>query len=585
MVPADDEQEPEPTAPQITVANKPPTASANSTARLTPMPAWLMHWWTPLAIAEGLLRWTLLLAFFWGGQPHWPSSKAMKLCMTITGAGLAFSAWQQRSHDNARMEEDRAEAQRELEADRQERDRIRLEQIERDEYWKRREHILHTLDSNNPGIRLAAISLLAELADSAAHSNLLNPTAQQQLQQHIISTLCLQLRHEGQLLESEGTEGEHAEIQNAILQVILDRIQNKRTEQVRADWSQETIDLSNSHFATTLLIDGVTSTSTIKLNGSRFRNGLGIFGSKLGLIDLNSCIFDKYLYIGNKEKPVTLHCKAIAITSNGPTSFENTTFLTDAEKLHASFETPTRENNVRIILKACKFYNRECKCPATCNCKSKANTEACQCSERQDCYCSSTCINTAIVTLIPASTFENNTNRNTFAFTDSKLRSIELHFTYRQHPLIQLTGNTFTDELEFYMDNTDPNNTINNNHRYIENNPPQSPTITVKGNTFITIPEHAPISIYITTQQNTTPPFEFSSNFLISATDYSTNSPAPNEAPLFLSSTPQKYQLLVCKTDNIEPERYHFSAHPYGSTAPVITPWDSGRFCPPKLQR
>ena len=31
-------------------------------ARLTPMPAWLMHWWTPLAIAEGLLRWPLLLA-------------------------------------------------------------------------------------------------------------------------------------------------------------------------------------------------------------------------------------------------------------------------------------------------------------------------------------------------------------------------------------------------------------------------------------------------------------------------------------------------------------------------------------------
>ena len=37
-------------------------------ARLTPMPAWLMHWWTPLAIAEGLLRWPLLLAIFWGGQ-------------------------------------------------------------------------------------------------------------------------------------------------------------------------------------------------------------------------------------------------------------------------------------------------------------------------------------------------------------------------------------------------------------------------------------------------------------------------------------------------------------------------------------
>ena len=87
-------------------------------ARLTPMPACLMHWWTPLAIAEGLLRWPLLLAVFWGGQPHWPSSEAMKLCVTIVGAGLAFSAWQQRSHDNA------ANAKQARAA------------IERDDYWR-----------------------------------------------------------------------------------------------------------------------------------------------------------------------------------------------------------------------------------------------------------------------------------------------------------------------------------------------------------------------------------------------------------------------------------------------------------------
>ena len=113
MVPADDAQEPEPTTPQITAGNKPPTASSDSTARLTPMPAWLMHWWTPLAIAEGLLRWPLLLAIFWGGQPHWPSSGAMKLCVTIVGAGLAFSAWQQRSHDNvAKEKQERATIER-----------------------------------------------------------------------------------------------------------------------------------------------------------------------------------------------------------------------------------------------------------------------------------------------------------------------------------------------------------------------------------------------------------------------------------------------------------------------------------------
>ena len=151
----------------------------NKPERLTPMPPCLMKWWVPFGLAGLLLVICTPIAFLWGGQFHWPSADGISVCITIAGAALAVSTWQQRNDDNAIKEQERAQAQRELEADRQERDRIRLEQIERDEYWKRREHILHTLDSNNPGIRLAAVSLLAELADSAAHSNLLNPAAQQ----------------------------------------------------------------------------------------------------------------------------------------------------------------------------------------------------------------------------------------------------------------------------------------------------------------------------------------------------------------------------------------------------------------------
>ena len=598
MVPADDEHTDSPEATSDTNKNE------HKPGHLTAMPDCLMHWWTPLALAVSLFLGSMFITSIWGSATfdeimhaiqdcpkRWPfhmrtpSREEIEVCLTITAAGFAFSAWQQRNHDNIAREEDALAKQEAEKTARETAERNRRKQIERDEYWKRREHILHTLDSDNPGIRLAAISLLAELADSAAHSTLLNPTAQQQLQQHIISTLCLQLRHEGQLVESEGTKGGHTEIQNAILQVILERIQNTRPEEVRADWSQETIDLSNSNFTTDLLIDGITSASTIKLNGSHFQNGLGIFGSKLGQIDLNSCIFDKYLYIGNKEKPVTLHCEAIAITSNGPTSFENTTFITDGEKLFTSFQTETNENSVRITFKACKFYNQECECPTTCSCKSKASSGTCQCLERQDCYCSSTCINATIETLIPETGFQNNTNRNTLMFSDSKIRSIELLFKYRHHPSIQLNGNTFTNELKFYMDDTDSNNTINNSHSHIENDPPQLTTVTVKENTFITIPERPPISISITTQQITRPPFKFSSNYLISTTDYSTGIPRPTEASFLLPSTPLKHQQLVCKTDNTEPERYHFSAHPNGPTSPLITPWDSGRFCPPNSDK
>ena len=65
MVPANDEQEPEPTAPQITAGNKPPTATVNSSPHLTSMPPWLMHWWTPLLLAGILLAAGCFLASIW----------------------------------------------------------------------------------------------------------------------------------------------------------------------------------------------------------------------------------------------------------------------------------------------------------------------------------------------------------------------------------------------------------------------------------------------------------------------------------------------------------------------------------------
>ena len=97
-------------------------------ARLTPMPSCLMHWWTPLAIAILLFVSSMLITSIWGTatydeiidsllhyphrwpfRMHTPSHEAIKLCLTVTGAGLAFSAWQQRSHDNA-VKEKQAQA-------------------------------------------------------------------------------------------------------------------------------------------------------------------------------------------------------------------------------------------------------------------------------------------------------------------------------------------------------------------------------------------------------------------------------------------------------------------------------------------
>ena len=214
MVPADDEQT------DSTEADSNTSTKEQNSGRLTRMPDYLMKWWIPFVLAGLLLAICTPIAFWWGGHFHWPSADRISVCITIAGAALAVSTWQQRNDDNAF----KAQAQRELEADRQEREQIRLKQIERDDYWKRREQIYQLLGSKNPGLRFSAIELLAELADSAAHSNILNDTERHQLQRHIIDTLCLQLRHEGLDHCDEGNGSEHAEIQAAIFRTILTRM-------------------------------------------------------------------------------------------------------------------------------------------------------------------------------------------------------------------------------------------------------------------------------------------------------------------------------------------------------------------------
>lgn len=293
MVPADDEHTDSTEAASNTDKKK------REPARLTSMPGWLMKWWSPLLVAFILFAPSLTFAILWGGQPHWPSSKAMKLCMTITGAGLAFSAWQQRSHDNAVRDDDKldreraaAQARAEREEQRGLEETRRLEQIERDEYWKRREHIYQLLGSKNPGLRLGAVALLAELADKAAQSEQLNKTEQQQLQRHIIDTLCLQLRHEGIDRNGEGTISERAQIQEAIFETILTRIELPGDESPYADWSRESINITSCVVHTPVYITNLTTHATIDLSQSKF---LGKF--ELNNTNIPTLLWDRAYFI------------------------------------------------------------------------------------------------------------------------------------------------------------------------------------------------------------------------------------------------------------------------------------------------
>lgn len=308
MVPANDVQEPEPTAPQITAGNKPPTASADSSARLTSLPPWAMHWWTPLLLAGILLAAGCFLASIWRmplrpvswwkinlywppSWPfnyHWPSKDAMALCATIAGAGFAFSAWQQRSHDNAISAKQARAA------------------IERDDYWKRREQIYQLLGSKNPGLRLSAVALLAELADSAHHSIFLNETEKQQLQHHIIDTLCLQLRHEGLNKAEEGNQEERAEIQRTIISTIAIRINMRDHSDYHADWSLYVINLSEITMITPINISNIKTSAPLIFNSTKFLKPFNISDSTLLQIYWETAQFYSYLSVSGINSVCTI---------------------------------------------------------------------------------------------------------------------------------------------------------------------------------------------------------------------------------------------------------------------------------------
>ena len=338
----------------------------NKPARLTHMPACLMKWWTPLLVAAILFSLSFISAWGWGWQWHWPSSNAMKLCMTITGAGFAFSAWQQRSHDNATNAKQARAA------------------IERDDYWKRREQICQLLGSENPGLRLGAVALLAELADSAAHSTLLNETEKRQLQRHIIDTLCLQIRHEGLNQNNEGTCEEHAKIQQSIIGIILRRINSISQRQQHANWSNEEIILDQCHIVSAIQIQEVISNARLSLNQTTFHKSLTIKRSQLPNLEWENAIFEQELF--------TVDSSTIKLTSP-PLSIRRALFSNSI--IHPSIgkdieiELPPTVEQIRF--EACCFIRQHCYCTSDCSCRSQQNTEQCTCKRCDRCPCTAVC--------------------------------------------------------------------------------------------------------------------------------------------------------------------------------------------------
>lgn len=388
MVPANDDNT------DSTEATSDTNKKEREPARLTPMPGWLMKWWIPILLALILLAAGWFLASIWRMPPrpvswwtinpywppswpfnyHWPSKDAMALCATIAGGGFAFSAWQQRSHDNA------ANAKQARAA------------IERDDYWKRREQIFQILGSNNPGLRLGAVALLAELADSAAHSILLNETEKQQLQHHIIDTLCLQVRHEGLCIEEEGDEREHTTIQQNILTSIFQRIKHPQQDSSVANWSESTIGLNDCTILPPISIRSIITNSTLDLRGTTFEKRVEISESIIKCILWTDAHFNSRLDVTNSSDIGMTHPPTFGKLIH----FRDTTIRSAHAPERFIIPLAPNKQKTKIEFTKCRFYDTTCKCPRTCECRRGSNTKTCQCSTKNTCTCKSTCINTTL---------------------------------------------------------------------------------------------------------------------------------------------------------------------------------------------
>lgn len=464
--------------------------------RLTRMPNYLMHWWTPVAVAIVLLAICTPIAFWWGGHFHWPSADGISVCITIAGAALAVSTWQQRNDENAFKEQEQAQAQRELEADRQEREQIRLKQIERDEYWKRREQIYQLLGSENPGLRLGAIELLAELADSAAHSTLLNETEQQQLQRHIIDTLCLQVRHEGLNKINEGRQDEHAEIQRAILDAIKVRINCNNTKSGHAaNWSTNRIRLTDTHFFTPITIDDITTHSTIDLSNSDLQEILQIKNSKMKHVIWKGAIFNSGVEIGEMNKPVTIEIDEIPQNST-ETTFRNTTLITSNQTLtiktnyDVKDDTPYRET--RFI--KCTFLSKHCPCPSECSCHISDIENECKCRHTSQCACPENCTESHIE-LIDHAPPKRRTRGALYSFDNCHLNAIKINLNNIEVH-IELIGNRIRNGLHMQFHNIRRAD-AQSRYPYIYDTDGTTidPPLVVQGNIFRVNGERIPISI------------------------------------------------------------------------------------------
>lgn len=574
MVPADDKHKDTPEG------NSNASTEEREPGHLTPMPNWLMKWWIPIPLALFLLALGCFLASIWHmplrpvswqesklfwppswpinpfwppSWPfnyHWPSKDAMALCTTIAGAGFAFATWQQRSHDNA------AKAKQAQAA------------IERDDYWKRREQIYQLLGSENPGLRLSAIELLAEVADQAQTSKYLNNTQKQQLQRHIVNTLCLQLRHEGLEQKDEGNRDEHREIQKAIIETLLKRINKPTNKALRADWSQLTISATNCKIHTSIKIHAITSESTLDFSETHFYKEVVIENSTLNDVRWQSAYFHQGLKVGDDTNTVQIHIDNLPQYSKH-TFFYNTCFTSNSLEIFFAV-MPKRANQPGMVISNCSFFHKTCLCPPECSCRRDSAPQQCHCLSRKRCTCSTRCVNSQVilwdVRLLSYAT-EENVN---ITFSSCRFDKLRIKLSHA-HTSLTIRDSQFSHGLFIELeDNMDRNKQLAYPDRPID-------ALRIEQCAFM-LPIMEPcINLKVLTSKTISIPIEFLNNSILTPYTYDKSIQDTFFSAYPDLTIPGSLSPLVCKRDPENPELLHFEHALSTDDYEICSPWTTGR--------
>lgn len=523
---------------------------ADEPARLTTLPKCLMHWLTPVWIAAAGFFIALAFAVHWRGEFHWPSAEAMKLCATIAGAGFAFSAWQQRSHDNV-VNAKQAQAT-----------------AEREDYWKRREHIFQLLGSKNPGLRLGAVALLAELADSAHHGTFLNKTEKQQLQRHIIDTLCLQLRHEGLEQKEDGNRDEHREIQKAIIDTLLRRINKHANTDQQADWSQSTIRITSCQIHTTVKIDTIKTDATLDFSETHFHKTFTIENSSIKYIRWQSAKFHQQLLVGDDTNTVQIQIDNIPQNSRYAL-FNNTCFTSNSGLIFFAI-IPKQATQPKTLIRNCSFFHETCLCPSNCPCRRGSSSERCQCLARNHCKCSTKCVNAEVAIWDIRLANDAARNKVNIIFDNCRFDKFSIKLSHA-HTSTTIYQSQFSHGLFIELkDHIEENTKI----AY-----PDHPTklLSIELCAFILPITEPCINLKVLTSETISIPIEFLNNSIL--TPYT---PDPRIQDIVFNTYPNSpvsgyLSPLVCERDTKNPELLHFKHTLSIDNNEICPPWMTGR--------